>query len=44
MFIVLDSAEFADSAQVHKARMVLETVWTTGKPWETLVSEGEFFG
>lgn len=29
--------------QVHKARTLMERVWETGKPWETLVA-GEFFG
>ncbi|KAF2757229.1 hypothetical protein EJ05DRAFT_511952 [Pseudovirgaria hyperparasitica] len=29
--------------QVHKARTLMEKVWETGEPWETLVS-GEFFG
>jgi len=29
--------------QVHKARALMERVWETGKPWETLVA-GEFFG
>ncbi|KAL9609299.1 MAG: hypothetical protein Q9167_005917 [Letrouitia subvulpina] len=29
--------------QVHKARRLIEKVWETGKPWETLVA-GEFFG
>jgi hypothetical protein len=29
--------------QVHKARALMEEVWKTGKPWETLVA-GEFFG
>ncbi|KUJ22643.1 uncharacterized protein LY89DRAFT_574779 [Mollisia scopiformis] len=29
--------------QVHKARTLMERVWDTGKPWETLVA-GEFFG
>jgi Fungal specific transcription factor domain len=28
---------------VHKARTLMERVWETGKPWETLVA-GEFFG
>jgi hypothetical protein len=29
--------------QVHKARTLMEGVWETGKPWETLVA-GEFVG
>ncbi|KAF2876102.1 fungal-specific transcription factor domain-containing protein [Massariosphaeria phaeospora] len=29
--------------QVHKARALMQRVWDTGKPWESLV-EGEFFG
>ncbi|KAF2728362.1 hypothetical protein EJ04DRAFT_101498 [Polyplosphaeria fusca] len=29
--------------QVHKARSLMQEVWDTGKPWESLVS-GEFFG
>lgn len=29
--------------QVHRARTLMERVWETGKPWETLVA-GEFFG
>lgn len=29
--------------QVRKARTLMERVWETGKPWETLVA-GEFFG
>jgi hypothetical protein len=29
--------------QVHKARTLMQRVWETGKPWETLVA-GEFFG
>jgi hypothetical protein len=29
--------------QVHNARKLMEKVWETGKPWETLVG-GEFFG
>jgi hypothetical protein len=28
---------------IHKARTLMERVWETGKPWETLVA-GEFFG
>ncbi|KAF2280749.1 C6 zinc finger domain-containing protein [Westerdykella ornata] len=30
-------------AQVRKARSLMQKVWDTGKPWESLVS-GEFFG
>jgi hypothetical protein len=30
-------------SQVSKARTLMQKVWDTGKPWETLVS-GEFFG
>ncbi|KAF2749312.1 hypothetical protein M011DRAFT_398582 [Sporormia fimetaria CBS 119925] len=30
-------------AQVHKARSLMQKVWDTGKPWESLAS-GEFFG
>lgn len=30
-------------AQVERARVLMEDVWRTGRPWETLVS-GEFFG
>ena len=29
--------------QMRRARVLMEKVWKTGKPWETLVS-GEFFG
>jgi hypothetical protein len=29
--------------QVNKARSLMQKVWDTGKPWESLVS-GEFFG
>ncbi|KAF2259176.1 hypothetical protein CC78DRAFT_525236 [Lojkania enalia] len=29
--------------QVHKARSLMQKVWDTGKPWESLVC-GEFFG
>lgn len=29
--------------QVGKARVLMERVWETGRPWETLV-KGEFFG
>lgn len=32
-----------DGVQVHKARTLIEKVWATGRPWETLVT-GEFFG
>ncbi|KAF7195983.1 Thiamine biosynthesis regulatory protein [Pseudocercospora fuligena] len=30
-------------AHVGRARQLMQTVWDTGKPWETLV-DGEFFG
>lgn len=29
--------------QIHKARALMQRVWDTGKPWESLVSD-EFFG
>jgi hypothetical protein len=29
--------------KTHKARALMERVWETGKPWETLVA-GEFLG
>ena len=29
--------------QIQKAQTLLQKVWETGKPWESLVS-GEFFG
>ncbi|KAI9796302.1 MAG: hypothetical protein M1833_006387 [Piccolia ochrophora] len=32
-----------DSVQVHKARSLMQQVWETGRPWETLVT-GEFVG
>ncbi|KAL9608537.1 MAG: hypothetical protein Q9204_009226 [Flavoplaca sp. TL-2023a] len=39
----LSSIEESGMTQVHKARTLIEKVWETGRPWETLVS-GEFFG
>ncbi|KAH6709113.1 fungal-specific transcription factor domain-containing protein [Leptodontidium sp. MPI-SDFR-AT-0119] len=35
--------EMVAMTQIHKARALMERVWETGKPWETLVA-GEFFG
>jgi len=35
--------ERSGMTQVRKARKLMERVWETGKPWETLVA-GEFFG
>lgn len=35
--------EMVGMTQIHKARSLMERVWETGKPWETLVA-GEFFG
>jgi len=35
--------EMVGMTQIHKARALMERVWETGKPWETLVA-GEFFG
>ncbi|PBP17323.1 c6 zinc finger domain containing protein [Diplocarpon rosae] len=35
--------EMVGLTQVLKARSLMERVWKTGKPWETLV-DGEFFG
>lgn len=35
--------EMVGMTQIHKARALMERVWQTGKPWETLVA-GEFFG
>jgi hypothetical protein len=29
---------------VSRARALMEEVWATGKPWETLVQGDEFFG
>lgn len=37
------SVERLGMTQVKKARALMERVWETGKPWETLVA-GEFFG
>ncbi|KAI9812519.1 MAG: hypothetical protein M1832_000413 [Thelocarpon impressellum] len=37
------SVEHFGLTQVHRARLLLERVWETGAPWETLVA-GEFFG
>lgn len=39
----LQSVEGFGMTQAHKARTLMQKVWDTGKPWETLVS-GEFFG
>ncbi|TAQ87278.1 hypothetical protein B7494_g4380 [Chlorociboria aeruginascens] len=39
----LKGVEMFGMTQVHKARTLMERVWETGKPWETLVA-GEFFG
>lgn len=35
--------EGSGMVQVSKARRLMEMVWSTGRPWETLV-QGEFFG
>jgi len=37
------TVEQSGMTQVHKARTLMQKVWDTGKPWETLVT-GEFFG
>ncbi|KAI9728939.1 MAG: hypothetical protein M1828_000024 [Chrysothrix sp. TS-e1954] len=37
------SVEDLGMAQGRKARLLMQKVWETGKPWETLVT-GEFFG
>ncbi|MCJ1386004.1 hypothetical protein MMC17_009129 [Xylographa soralifera] len=37
------SVEGTGMTQIRKARKLMEKVWETGKPWETLV-QGEFFG
>ncbi|MCJ1286900.1 hypothetical protein MMC26_006246 [Xylographa opegraphella] len=37
------SVEGTGMTQIRKARKLMERVWETGKPWETLV-QGEFFG
>jgi hypothetical protein len=39
----IKSIERFGMTQIHKARTLMERVWETGKPWETLVA-GEFFG
>ena len=39
----LKSVESSGMTQVRKARTLIEQVWETGRPWETLVT-GEFFG
>jgi hypothetical protein len=39
----IKSVERFGMTQVHKARTLMEKVWETEKPWETLVA-GEFFG
>ncbi|KAI4168234.1 MAG: hypothetical protein LQ343_006562 [Gyalolechia ehrenbergii] len=39
----LRCVEESGMTQVHKARTLIEKVWETGRPWETLVT-GEFFG
>ena len=39
----MKGVERSGMTQVHKARTLMERVWETGKPWETLVA-GEFFG
>jgi hypothetical protein len=39
----IKSVERYGMTQVHKARTLMERVWKTGKPWETLRT-GEFFG
>ncbi|KAL2072683.1 hypothetical protein VTL71DRAFT_12026 [Oculimacula yallundae] len=39
----LKRMEMVGMTQIHKARSLMERVWETGKPWETLVA-GEFFG
>lgn len=37
------TVEKSGMSQVHKARTLMEAVWSTGRPWETLV-QGEFVG
>lgn len=37
------TVEGAGMSQVHRARTLMETVWATGQPWETLIST-EFIG
>ncbi len=39
----LKGVERFGMTQVRNARQLMEKVWETGKPWETLVA-GEFFG
>ncbi|RDW64128.1 hypothetical protein BP5796_10630 [Coleophoma crateriformis] len=39
----IKNVERLGMTQVHQARSLMERVWETGKPWETLVA-GEFFG
>ncbi|KAF2810124.1 uncharacterized protein BDZ99DRAFT_442636 [Mytilinidion resinicola] len=39
----LKSVEGFGMTQIHKARELMQKVWDTGKPWETLVY-GEFLG
>ncbi|KAL8903329.1 MAG: hypothetical protein Q9207_003992 [Kuettlingeria erythrocarpa] len=39
----LRCVEESGMTQVHKARTLIEKVWETRRPWETLVT-GEFFG
>ncbi|KAF2003552.1 hypothetical protein P154DRAFT_520128 [Amniculicola lignicola CBS 123094] len=39
----LRSLEGFGMTQVHRARSLMQKVWDTGKPWESLVT-GEFFG
>jgi len=39
----LKGVEEFGMSQVNKARTLMQKVWNTGKPWETLVS-GEFVG
>ncbi|KAL3417894.1 C6 zinc finger protein [Phlyctema vagabunda] len=39
----IKSVERVGMTQVNLARTLMERVWETGKPWETLVA-GEFFG
>lgn len=40
---LFSGARANDSRQVSRAKTLMEEVWDTGKPWESLVS-GEFFG
>ncbi|MCJ1391147.1 hypothetical protein MMC18_004009 [Xylographa bjoerkii] len=39
----MKSVEGTGMTQIRQARKLMEKVWETGKPWETLV-QGEFFG